>query len=269
MQVTKDIIQDYWKGRLPQRWYSKKEYGTKEYWDEVTEKRYLIYYPYLKWEAEFGKHKGEHVLEIGIGVGTDTIQYAKGGAIITGIDLVQSAIDETKKRFEQEELNGTFMVDDAEHLQFDDDTFDFVFCFGILHHTPKTKESINEIKRVLRPGGKAVIMLYAKGWKHYVIRLFYHGLIKGEFFKMSKQEVINKNTEVEGGSPLTKVYSKRGIKKLFTGWSGMKIKRYRMGAFFDYSHYGMKMLPRPIRWLARVLKLERLMGENWIIKVIV
>jgi len=266
--INKETIKNYWNTRLPQRWYSDKEYGTKEYWKEVTDKRYNTYYSYLPKVAEFYIHNKEKVLEIGVGVGTDCLQYAKGGAIVTGIDLTDNAITTVKKRFEQNKLTGEFKVDDAENLSFDDNTFDLVYCFGVLHHTPDTKKCLKEIRRVLKPNGKAIIMLYAKGWKHYVIRLFYNGLLRGQLFKMSKQEVINKNSEVEGNSPLTKVYSKKQIKKLFGDWKPNSIKRYRMGAFFDYSHYGRRMLPRPIRWLAKKLKLEKIFGENWIIKVV-
>ena len=269
MIVTKKKIKEYWTNRLPQRWYSKKDYGTEEYWDEVSKKRYSIYYSYLPTIAEFNDHKGEKLLEIGVGVGTDALEYGKGGANVTGIDLTETAIEITKNRFKQKNLKGIFKTDDAENLSFSDNMFDIVYCFGILHHTPNTKKSINEIRRVLKPGGKAIIMLYAKGWKHYCIRLFYNGLLKGQLFKMSKQEVINKNSEVEGNSPLTKVYSRKEIEELFgKKWQHIDIKRYRMGAFFEYSHYGRPMLPKPIRWLSCKLKLERLFGENWIIKVI-
>jgi ubiquinone/menaquinone biosynthesis C-methylase UbiE len=267
-KISKLDIENYWNSRLPQRWYSKEEYGTRKYWDEITEKRYSIYYPYLKWEAEFDKHKNETILEIGIGVGTDTLEYGKGGAKIIGIDLTKNAIKITKERFKQNNLKGIFKVGDAENLPFDDETVDLVFCFGVLHHTTNIELALIEIKRVLKPNGKAIIMLYANGWKHYIIRILYHGIIRGELLRMDKQEVINKNSEVEGNSPLTKVYSKRQIYRLFKNWKIKELKRYRMGGFFDYPHYGMKMIPKPIRWMARIFKLEKVFGENWLIKVI-
>jgi ubiquinone/menaquinone biosynthesis C-methylase UbiE len=265
-RLTKEYIRDYWNKRLPQRWYSNKEYGTLPYWNEVSEKRYTIYYPYLKWEAEFYEHKGEKILEIGVGVGTDTLEYGKGGAEVTGIDLTENAINITSERFIKNGLAGTFLVSDVENLPFENNTFDLVFCFGVLHHTPNIDKSLYEIQRVLKPSGKAIIMLYANGWKHYIIRLFYHGILKGELLRMNKQEVINKNSEVEGNSPLTKVYSKGQIYELFKKWDHIELRRYRMGGFFDYPHYGMRMLPWPIRWMAKKFKLEKVFGENWLIK---
>lgn len=266
MTINKQIIRNYWETRLPQRWYSNKEYGTKEYWDEISDKRYNLYYPFFKKIMGFNDFRGKKLLEIGIGVGTDILEYAKGGAIVTGVDLTQSAVDTVTERFKLYRMEGVFKIGDAENLPFDDNTFDIVISWGVLHHTPNTEKCIEEVERVLKKSGESIILLYAKGWKHYAIRMFYHGIMRGELFRMSAQEVTNKYSEVEGNSPLTKVYNKKQIKKLFLGWNEVNIYRYRLGPYFEYPHYGKPMLPKPIRYMAKVLRLEKILGESWVIK---
>ena len=253
--MPKTKIRNWWENHLPQYAYSSKEINTKAYFDEQEKKRYGIYYRYFPEILQWDRWKGKSVLEIGCGVGTDLLQFAKHGAIVTGIDLTQTAIQITKKRFDAYNLKGTFIQADAENLPFEDNTFDFVYSLGVLHHTPDTERAIREAYRVLKPNGKILIHLYAKGWKHYLLRKFY--------FKLMPESKKDKNTE-EWGTPLLKVYSKSQFKELFP--YGIKATKYRMGLFFDYKSraFGMTLFPKPIAKLADTLRLERLFGENWV-----
>src|SRR3989338_2647216 len=251
----KTKIKNWWENHLPQDAYSSKKINTKPYFDEQEQKRYEIYYKYFPEILKWDKWKGKKVLEIGCGGGTDILQFAKNGAIVTGIDLTQTAIQITKKRFDAYNLKGTFIQADAENLPFEDNNFDFVYSLGVLHHTPDTERAIREAYRVLKPNGKILIHLYAKGWKHYLLRKFY--------FKLMPESKKDKNTE-EWGTPLLKVYSKSQFKELFP--YGIKATKYRMGLFFDYKSraFGMTLFPKPIAKLADTLRLERLFGENWV-----
>ena len=251
----KTKIKNWWENHLPQDAYSSKKINTKPYFDEQEQKRYEIYYKYFPEILKWDKWKGKKVLEIGCGGGTDILQFAKNGAIVTGIDLTETAIKITKRRFDIYNLKGTFIQAYAENLPFEDNTFDFVYSLGVLHHTPDTEKAIREAYRVLRPNGKILIHLYAKGWKHYIFRKFY--------FRFMSESKKDKNTE-EWGAPLLKVYSKRQFEKLFP--YKIKATKYRMGVFFDYKSkaFGMTLFPKPIAKLIDILKLERLFGENWV-----
>lgn len=268
-QVDKGRIKEYWETRAPQRWYSYKEEGSLEWFNEIAHKRYSIYYPYIKEAAEFESHYGEKVLEIGVGVGTDLLQYAKNGSRVHGVDLTENAIAVTKKNFDLHNQKYEILeTGDAENLKFKDNSFDLIFSFGTIHHTPNMQKAIGEVHRVLKPEGKAVIMLYARGWKHYFKRVFVHGLCKGEAFKYGLKECINKNTEVQGNSPLTYVLKKRDIAKLFDKFGELEIKKYRLGEFFEYAPRCNKQFPEIIRDIFKASKLERLLGENYIIKAV-
>lgn len=265
----KDVIKEYWETRLPQTWYSDKEVGSLGWFNEVEYQRYQTYYDYIPQVAEFSYHSGEEILEIGVGVGTDLIQYAKGGAVVSGIDLTESAIEITQRNFDVRNMEYKLLrVSDAENLTFDSDTFDLVYCFGVLHHTPKPSLAIAEIHRVLKDGGKTIVMLYARGWKHYIKRVLIHGILMGKLFKYGYDRLINLQTEVHGSSPLTRVYTKRDVEQLFSLFGDVSIDRYRLGEYFDYAPYKTKKVPWFVKNIVDLLAVEKLLGENYIVKAV-
>ncbi len=119
--------------------------------------------PYLRLFARFPEGRNKDVLEIGVGMGADHLEWAKSGpATLTGIDLTDRAVDFTRARLALYGFVSAVKVGDAEALPFADDSFDLVFSYGVLHHTPNTGQAIREVHRVLRPGGICRIMIYHK-----------------------------------------------------------------------------------------------------------
>jgi SAM-dependent methyltransferase len=112
--------------------------------------------------AQFERWRGQKVLEVGVGLGADHQQFAEHGAVLTGVDLTERAIRATARRLELFGLQSDLRVADAEHLPFDDGAFDLVYSWGVLMCSPDTPRAIEEVRRVLRPGGTAKIMLYHK-----------------------------------------------------------------------------------------------------------
>ena len=264
--VDKKKINEYLEKNTPQKWYSERE-NDLLFFNELAYKRYNVFYKYLKSEAEFEYHRNEKVLEIGVGIGTDLISYAKNGAKVSGIDLSQEAINLTTKHFQTLGLKAdNLLIADAENLPFEENYFDLVYSFGVLHHTPDTYKAVSEILRVLKPQGKFIVMLYRKGWKHYLKRLLINGLFKGQLFKYGYQETINKNTEVKGNSPLTIIFKKSEIKRMFAVANKVTIEKHRLGEFFDYAPYETIKLPAFITRIFYLFGLEKLLGENYIIK---
>jgi 2-polyprenyl-3-methyl-5-hydroxy-6-metoxy-1,4-benzoquinol methylase len=124
--------------------------------------------------ASFAEAKGKQVLEIGCGNGADGAMFASHGARYTGVDLTAEAVDATRQHFAVEGLDGRFQQENAEQLSFADDSFDVVYSFGVLHHTPSPYRAVSEVHRVLKPGGVARIMLYHRNsFNHYVRILGY------------------------------------------------------------------------------------------------
>jgi len=142
-------VKDFWEKNTPQYWYSNKQNSTREYFDELQLIRYSKTYPYLKTKAEFELHRGKKVLEIGCGQGTDLLQFAKNGADVTGVDLTEGAIEKSKELFNVYGLPAILLTANAEKLdEFEENTFDVVYSFGVLHHTPNTEKAVTEVHRV-------------------------------------------------------------------------------------------------------------------------
>jgi len=266
-KVDKSKIKGYWETRLPQTWYSRKKPETLEWFNELEFQRYSVYYPCIKENVEFEYHSGEKVLEIGVGIGTDLVNYAKNGAIVSGIDLTEEAIRMTKKNLKLRGLKyESLQIADAENLPFKDSSFDLVVSLGVLHHTPNMDKAIKEVYRVLKPHGKAIILIYARGWKHYFKRIGIHGILLGGLIKKGYNRLISDQTEVHGNSPLTYVLTKKEVKKMFSMFGEVDIQKHRLGEYIEYAPYKTKKFPSFVKNIMYLLGLEKVMGENYIIK---
>jgi 2-polyprenyl-3-methyl-5-hydroxy-6-metoxy-1,4-benzoquinol methylase len=121
--------------------------------------------------AAFADAAGRQVLEIGCGNGADGAMFALHGARYTGVDLTAEAVDKTRRHFSAEGLDGAFRQENCEQLSFADNTFDVVYSFGVLHHTPAPEQAFREVHRVLKPGGEARLMLYHRHSFNYYVRI--------------------------------------------------------------------------------------------------
>lgn len=130
------------------------------YFAEIERARYAEQEPMLPGFASFSTGRGKRVLEMGLGTGTDFMQWVRNGAIAVGRDLTQASVDMVQERLGLEGLTADVARGDAEALEFPDNTFDVYFSWGVLHHTPDTEKAIAEAHRVLKPGGELRIMLY-------------------------------------------------------------------------------------------------------------
>src|SRR5882724_10895124 len=144
--------------------------GDADFYQKLREHRYRTQW-HIPLLVPFAEAKGKRVLEIGIGNGADGVMFAQNGGIYTGVDLTEAALEATRKHFEILGLKGVFRKENAEELSFSDEVFDFVYSHGVLHHTFDTQAAINEVCRVLKPNGRAIIMLYHKGSFNYYCRI--------------------------------------------------------------------------------------------------
>ena len=231
--------------------------GTRHFYELVEAHRYTKEW-HIPIAADFAAARGLKVLEVGCGLGTDGAEFAEAGAHYTGVDLTEAAVELARKRFELFNLPGTFQTGDAENLPFPDESFDLVYSHGVLHHTPDTAKAIGEVHRVLRPGGRAMVMLYHSGSYNYrvnisVLRRAGARLLKSEsgiklahrltgepmeslrehaaLLKTEKEsylqpaEFLNQNTD-GAGNPLARVYSRGQARELFKDFSQVTLKTY-------------------------------------------
>lgn len=231
---------------------------TLEWFQEVERYRYDIYAPWMPDVMEFAAHAGEQVLEVGGGMGTDLAQFAKHGAIVTDVDLSGGHLELAQENFRLRGLEGRFVHHDAESLPFDTSRFDLVYSNGVLHHTPNTKDAVREILRVLKPGGRAIVMVYAENslqyWRNLV---WYYGLRSGDLATRSMADIMSQTVERTGNDarPLVKVYTRNRLRALFGGFADIHIVQRQISP---------ELVPRRLRRLLPVV--ERLAGWNLIIK---
>src|SRR6185369_12524754 len=198
-----------------------------EFFDEVERYRYREYAPWMQALMEFDKFHDARLLEIGCGMGTDLMQFARGGARCTGIDLTPRSIEITRHRFRLYGADGNFMISDGEHLPFQSESFDVVYSNGVLHHTPDTARAIREVHRVLRPGGVAKIMLYHRNSLNYWIEIVLRrGVLGLEFLRgRSAEQIMSRVIEFSehDARPLVKVYSRRQTRELFGMFKDVRV----------------------------------------------
>ncbi|MDQ6861814.1 MAG: class I SAM-dependent methyltransferase [Verrucomicrobiota bacterium] len=144
--------------------------SDREFYDRFREFRYRTEW-HIPELVPFAEGRDKSVLEIGLGNGADGAMWATNGAHYTGVDLTETAVEATRKHFEVLGLKGRFEKQNAEHLSFADEAFDIVYSHGVLHHTPRTQQALDEVHRVLKPGGRAIVMLYHKHSFNYFIRI--------------------------------------------------------------------------------------------------
>jgi len=204
------------------------QFGSREFFDAVERHRYSEYAPWMPEVMGFDQFKGARLLEVGCGMGTDLLQFARGGAKVTGIDLTPRSIEISRRHFEVYGQCGEFAISDCEKLPFKSESFDVVYSNGVLHHTPDTAGAVSELHRVLRRGGQTRVMLYHRGsvnyWGEIILR---RGLLGGQLLRgHSAEEIMSRYVEVNegGGRPLVKVYSRREARKLFSMFRDVNVE---------------------------------------------
>lgn len=204
--------------------------------------------------ANFSDSKNLNVLEIGVGLGADHQKFAESGAKLTGIDLTERAVNYTQQRMKVFGLNSKLNVGDAENLTFDDESFDIVYSWGVLHHSPNTIKALSEVHRVLKKGGTARIMIYHK-WSIVGYMLW----IRYALLTLKPWMGLNKIYYNYLESPGTKAYSKSEVKKMFVDYESIAIKTPLGHADLLESEVGQ-------RHRGFALKLAKKIWPRWLIK---
>jgi ubiquinone/menaquinone biosynthesis C-methylase UbiE len=214
--------------------------GTVEYYGQIERRRYELE-PFIHGFAQFDSTAGQNVLEIGVGAGTDHVQFARAGAELHGIDLTEHGIELVRRRLALENLSSDLRVADAESLPFASDVFDVVYSWGVLHHTPDTRRAIAEAVRVTRPGGRICIMLYSRhAWVTYGLWLR-RGPLSGRPLR-SLADVLYHHMESLG----TKGFTPRELREMLAGVEDLQIEK--VATPYDRAYASLLAVPTG-RWL--------------------
>lgn len=198
---------------------------------------------------ECARFRGKKVLGVGCGNGFVLSRYARAGAEVYGVDITETGIDLCRKRFGYMDLQGDFRVANAERLPFPDATFDCVSSVGVLHHIPDPERGFAEIRRVLKPGGLFVLMLFHRNSAWYQVKMRAIAALRGK----SLQEQVN---EVDGaGNPKGLVYSKSDLRRLLAGYHDIEMFTNLLRGWMIFPRFGHKvpqLLLRPFRTSIRL-----------------
>jgi SAM-dependent methyltransferase len=230
--VPLSSVQSYWNNRPCNIRHSPKEIGSVEYFNEVEHRKYMVE-PHIPGFAEFERWRGKKVLEIGCGIGTDTINFARHGAQVTAVDLSDQSLELARKRAQIFGLEDRirFFQADAEHLteSVPVEPYDLIYSFGVIHHTPRPERVIEQIRRYLKPTTTVKIMVYYRwSWKVFWI-LFTYG--KGKFWRLD--QLIAENSEAQTGCPVTYAYSRPQGRRLLEA-QGLRVTQALVDHIFPY-----------------------------------
>lgn len=196
------------------------EIGSREFYEAVTINRYQAYAPWMPAVLRFNHYRGKHLLEVGFGMGTDLFEFARHGAVPHGIDLTPRHLEIATQRFALYDTPVDLRLGDAERLPYDTESFDVVYSFGVLHHTPNTQRALNEVWRVLKPGGTAIIGMYHRWSAFYLWRITRY-IVSGEFRSHSLREALSRieARRHSDARPLVKAYSRRELACMMSAYS--------------------------------------------------
>ncbi len=251
------------------------------YFVEVEQARYTKQ-PHIVEVGKFDRLAGKRVLEIGCGLGTDGAQFARGGADYTGVDLTEAAIQLAQENFRLRGLSGDFKQANAENLPFEAASFDHVYSFGVIHHSVSPPAIIDEIYRVLRPGGTVTVMLYNRTSINYYLQIMLFRKVGRELLRPAwspwllstllrlpltkleghrrrllsnphptREQWVSMNTDGPD-CPLARVYSAGEVRALFAKYVNVQTT----ARHFDRSHWP---------WVGRFVPevLARQLGRRW------
>ena len=238
-------------GTSPAGWTFGKDYkkGTKKFFESVLKKRFSYECDWFDEVVDFKRFKNKKVLEVGYGAGYDAYMFCKYGAEYTGIDITPENQQLAIKHLAYYGYHPTILCMDVETMSFDEE-FDYVFSFGVLHHTPDIKKSLDNIYKTLKKGGEAQIIVYNKHsifyWLNVVLSQW---ILKGGFLKRSladQRSFIEYSESSE--RPLVNVYSKKEISRLLIN-SGFKIRKAHIRKLVHEDLIGIRFLGRIFRFI--------------------
>lgn len=208
-EATVETVRDFWQSHINNEYYTGKKRASEAYFQEIENRRYSFHYHLRElFSAMQGRHR--KLLEVGCGIGVDSVQLANRGFDVIAVDLTENALVVAKEFAAHRRVSIDFRLGDAERLDFPDETFDVVYSFGVLHHTPGIEKAVAEVHRVLKRGGTAHVMLYHRNslvnLVHRLLRLPYES-------PRSRKDHC----------PVVYTFSRRGARKLFSEFSDVSV----------------------------------------------
>jgi SAM-dependent methyltransferase len=232
-ETSIDRVRDYWNSRPCNLRHSSAPVGSREYFDQVEARKYLVE-PHIPGFADYPRWTGRRVLEIGCGLGTETMNFARAGARVTAVDLSSRSLELARQRAEVFGLQNriTFIEADVERLAefVEPSPYDLVYSFGVIHHTPHPGRALEQIRRYfVGPNTTFKMMVYYR-WAWKVLAILVREA-HGAFWKLD--EAVARNSEAQTGCPVTYTYTRRSVRELLER-SGFAVEDVFVDHIFPY-----------------------------------
>jgi 2-polyprenyl-3-methyl-5-hydroxy-6-metoxy-1,4-benzoquinol methylase len=266
--VSINLVRDFWNSRPCNIRHSRKEVGTREYFDEVERRKYFVE-PHIPAFAEFEKWQGKRVLEIGCGLGTDTLNFARAGAQVTAVELSDESARLARKRLELYGVSGraTIHVGDAEDLPslLPAQSFDLVYSFGVIHHSPHPRRIAEHIRHYMTPASELRLMVYSR----ISYKLFWIMKQEGIWDLSRIDELLARNSEAQSGCPVTYSYDDESAAALLDGFQILEMRKAHIFTW-DVDAYVRHEYVKAPEWAnvsdEELARLERELGWHLLIR---
>ena len=237
--ATTAEVREYWNRHIHDLEITRHPVGSRGFFDDLDQYHFEKLHHLLRL-VDFDGYRGRTVLEVGCGAGVDLARFAKGGADVTGVDLAPSAIELAHANFSQQGLQGRFEVADGEHLPFPDNTFDMVYAHGVVQYTANPRQLVDECRRVLKLGGRAVFQVYNRvSWLNLLSKVMKVGLEHDDAPVLLKFSMGEFRSLLGQFAEVTIVPERFPVRsRLHGGWKGALYNGLFVGIF--------NTLPRPV-----------------------
>jgi SAM-dependent methyltransferase len=236
---TIEQVRAYWNTHIHDLDVSTQPPGSRGFFADLDQYHFEKLHHLLRL-VDFDGYRGRSVLDVGCGAGVDLARFARGGADVIGVDVAQSAVELARTNFEQQGLRGRFEVANGEALPFADGTFDLVFAHGVVQYTADPQRLVDECRRVLKPGGKAVFQVYNRvSWLNALSKLMKVGLEHEDAPVLLKFSIGEFRRLLRGFREVKIVPERFPVRsRLHGGWKGAVYNGVFVGTF--------NVLPRPL-----------------------
>jgi SAM-dependent methyltransferase len=230
--ATTSQVRDYWNVHIHDLEISSHAAGTREFFADLDQYHFEKLHHLLRL-VDFNGQRGKRVLEVGCGAGTDLMRFAKGGASVTGVDIAPSAIALAKQNFAQQGLEADLREADGEHLPFADGSFDVVYAHGVVQYTASDRALVDEVRRVLAPGGTAVFQVYNRvSWLNALSKVMKVPLEHEDAPVLTKYSIGEFRRLLNGFASVRIVEERFPVKsRLHGGWKGALFNTFFVGTF--------------------------------------
>ena len=225
-------VRNYWNEHIHDLEISREAPGSRAFFADLDQYHFEKLHHLLRL-VDFDGYRGKRVLDVGCGAGTDLVRFAKGGALVSGVDISPSAVALARQNFSQQSLEADLREADGEHLPYADGTFDLVFAHGVLQYTPDSRALVEECRRVLKPGGDAIFQVYNRiSWLNALSKVMKVPLEHEDAPVLGRYSASEFRAMLTGFREIRIVEERFPVKsRLHGGWKGFAFNTMFVGTF--------------------------------------